>query len=332
MKNEKIVDAIGLIDDEYIKEAHEKRLIKKSFNWGLVGKLAVAAVCLCLVVTIVPNMFNSFSKNASGGDSYYIERSNNYSSGGSYEVAEDMAIPSNASYETKSNTVDLKQDKKLIVTGNLNIETMDLDELLAKLNESINKYGAYIQDSSINTSGYRRVYDAAIRIPAENYEDFLTGVKDNGNVTYYHENTKDITDTYTDLNAKLTSLKAQEDRVLEFYKEAKTLDELLAVEERLSEIRYEIDYIENQLKNYDLQVAYSTLYITVYETKEYTETSESFWTRLGNSFSNGWTNFTGNVGDFILDIVYNIWTIIILILVGFGGYKLYKHIRNKRNK
>ena len=329
MKNEKLVDAIGLIDDEYIKEAHEKRLIKKSFNWGLVGKLATAALCLCLVVAIVPNMFSSFAKS-SGGSASYVARNNNYGADGAYELSEDMA-PSQ-SYEAKSDTVDLKQNKKLIVTGNLNLETMNLDELLAKLNESINKYGAYIQDSSINTSGYRRIYEAAIRIPAENYEEFVSGVKGNGNVTYYHENTKDITDTYTDLNAKLTSLKAQEERVLEFYKEAKTIDELMAVEERLSELRYEIDYIETQIKNYDLQVAYSTLYITVSETKEYTETSVSFWTRLGNSFTNGWTNFTSNVGDFVLDVIYNIWTIIILVLVVFGAYKLYKHIRSKRNK
>ena len=220
MKNEKLVDAIGLIDDEYIKEAHEKRLIKKSFNWGLVGKLATAALCLCLVVAIVPNMFSSFAQTEDSELVYVVDfaRNNNYGADGAYELSEDMAPSQN--YEAKGDTVDLKQNKKLIVTGNLNLETMNLDELLAKLNESINKYGAYIQDSSINTSGYRRIYEAAIRIPAENYEEFVSGVKGNGNVTYYHENTKDITDTYTDLNAKLTSLKAQEERVLEFYKEA----------------------------------------------------------------------------------------------------------------
>lgn len=327
MKNEKLVDAIGLIDDEYIKEAHEKRLIKKSFNWGLVGKLAAAAVCLCLVVTIVPNVFSSFESKSGGS---YIARNGNYGGDNAYEVAENMAPSQN--YEAKSETVNLRENKKLIVTGNLNLETMNLDELLDKLNESINKYGAYVQDSSINTSGYRRIYEAAIRIPAENYEEFLSGVKGNGNVTYYHENTKDITDTYTDLNAKLTSLKAQEERVLEFYKEAKTIDELMSIEERLSNIRYEIDSIENQIKNYDLQVAYSTLYITVSETKEYTETSVSFWTRLGNSFANGWNNFTNGIGNLVLNIVYNIWTIIIIILIAFGGYKLYKHIKNKRNR
>ena len=331
MKNEKLVDAIGLIDDEYINEAHSKRKVKKGFNWGLVGKLAAAAVCLCLVVTIVPNMFSSFSGGAtSKNESSYYVKDGGVSNDG-FEISENAVA--NNSYSTGANrTVDLKQDKKLIVTGNMNLETMDLDKLLASLGESISKYGAYIQDSSINTGGYRRVYEATIRVPAENYEEFLSSVKGSGNVTYYHENTKDITDAYTDLNAKLTSLKAQEERVLEFYKEAKTIEELMAVEERLSDIRYEIDYIENQIKNYDLQVAYSTLYISVAETKEYTETSVSFWTRLGNSFVNGWNNFTSGVGEFVLDVVYNIWTILVLVLIGFGGYKLYKYIRNKRNK
>ena len=111
---------------------------------------------------------------------------------------------------------------------------------------------------------------------------------------------------------------------------AKSIEDLMSIESRLSDIRYQIDYIETQLKNYDLLVAYSTLNITITETKAYTETSENFFTRLGNSFVNGWNSFINEVGDFVIDVVYNIWVIIIVVLIIFGAYKAYKHFRNKK--
>ncbi|MBR2577995.1 MAG: DUF4349 domain-containing protein, partial [Erysipelotrichaceae bacterium] len=190
----------------------------------------------------------------------------------------------------------------------------------------------YFQDSSISTSGSYRYYNAVIRIPAESFAEFLNGVEASGNVTYYHENTKDITDTYSDISARVTSLKAEEAKVLEFYKDAESLDDLLRIESRLTDIRYEIDYLETQLKNFDLQVAYSTLTISIRETTTYTETNDSFWYRLANSFKYGWNDFVSGIEDFVLDVVYYLWNILLFAAIIFGAYKLYRYIRNRRNK
>ena len=290
-------------------------------------------MCLCLILILIPNLFNIFSND---GYEHAVQQSvsNGFSfaskSNGDYVTLDMEDYSYNEGYDVRSENIDLKQDKKLIVTGDLILETKALDDLLDNIYENISKYNGYIQDATIDAQYNRRNYKATIRVPAQNYDEFLSDVKDSGNVTYYHENTKDITDAYTDLNAKLTSLKAQEERVLEFYKQAETISELLTIEERLSDIRYEIDYIETQLKNYDLQVAYSTLYITIRETEEYTETSESYWTRFVNSFKNGWHNFVDGLGELVLNITYNIWTIIILVLIGFGGFKLTKRIIKKK--
>ena len=197
---------------------------------------------------------------------------------------------------------------------------------------SIDQYGGYVQKSVSGNRGSNRYYEAAIRIPAEHYSQFLEEIKGSGNATYYSEETKDITDSYTDIQARLSSLKAQEAKVLEFYDKAVDLDDLMSVEERLSEIRYEIEYYEAQIKNYDLQVAYSTLNLTVNETKVYTPVSTSFFSRLARSFSNGFKNFISGVEDFIIDVVYNLWTILLIILIGFVAFKVRKAIINRRNK
>ena len=40
----------------------------------------------------------------------------------------------------------------------------------------------------------------------------------------------------------------------------------------------------------------------------------------------------GGVGDFLIDVVYNIWTILLLVGLGYLGYRIYKKIRNRKNQ
>lgn len=332
MKNEKLVDAIGMIKDEYIEEAHSpKKKFTISFDLSMLTKLAAAAVCILLAVTILPNYF---SKASSGGN-------------GSYEYSASASAP-NAVYDEEAYSNNAKTDesagissslisnkteanKKLILTADLEMETQNLDDITSKLSDSIKKHNGYVQSSSIYSRGnYTREYHATIRIPANEYESFLNEIKDSGNTIRYSEHVDDVTDAYTDTQARLSSLRAQYDKVLEFYNKAETIEDLMAVETRLSELQYEIEYLEARIKNYDLLVDYSTLNITISETTVYTPTNTNFFTRLGNSFVNGFHNFADGIGDFIIDLVYNIWTILFFVVIAYIGYRVYKKIRNKR--
>ena len=350
MKSDKLVDAIGMIDDTYIEEAHSPAKKKKKFqfelNWALTGKILAGAMAVLLAITILPSLISPYKES-----SYYYEQdykgdsapaaSPSYASGGAsytYSDQESMMVADEAkeepmeaggNYEQANNN--LRQNKKLILTASMNLETQDLDTLLEKILSAVSEEGGYVQSSSTGSrNGNNRYYSATIRIPAQNYDAFLAKIKESGNTTYYSQETKDVTDSYTDIEARLTSLKAQEAKVLEFYDKAETIEDLMAVESRLSDIRYEIEYYEAQIKNYDLLVSYSTLNLTVNETKVYTPVSQNFFARLGRSFTNGFSNFVDGIGDFIIDIVYNMWTILLLIALGFGAYKLYKFLRNRK--
>ncbi|MCR4634472.1 MAG: DUF4349 domain-containing protein [Erysipelotrichaceae bacterium] len=349
MKAEKLIHAINDIDDKYIEEAHgEKKrfsLPKISFSWNTFGKLAAAACALLLVINLFPVLFHSYGRKGSSAGGSYMASDSAYpgsSYNGSYYAQEAMEAPAEAEYyvsdeEAKPSngpSVDqgnARQGKKLILTSYMTMETQNMDELLEKISSLIAKYGGYVQRSSIyNQTSDRRTYDSSIRIPAANYEAFLAELKGEGNALSYSEEVKDITDSYADIEARLSSLRAQEAKVMEFYDKAEDLQDLITVESRLSEIRYQIEAYEAQIKNYDLLVSYSTLNLTVNETKVYTPVSPSFWQRLGSSFSEGFSDFCDGIGDFIVDFVYNIWTILFLILLGFAGYRIYKWFRNRK--
>ena len=347
MKTDKLIDAIGKIDDCYIKEAHEQKERRNfSFNWPMVMKLATACCCILLAVTILPKMFSSAKNAANGGaaDSaayyynsgtasydgeYYMEdaKSEEYAYNG---YATDNETKPSDSYE--NNDPDLVEaNKKLIVTARMSAETQDLDATIGTLTSQVSAFHGYIQRSSTYTRGSSRIYEATYRIPADSYQAFLASIEDSGNILSYSEETEDITSTYTDIEARLNTLKAQEERVMELYKQAESIADLMEIEERLSDLRYRIEFYEAQIRNYDLLVAYSTLTVSVTETTVYTPTSTSFWTRLGNAFTNGWHNFTDGIGDFLIDVVYNLWTILFLVILGYAAYRIYRHFRNHKN-
>ena len=104
----------------------------------------------------------------------------------------------------------------------------------------------------------------------------------------------------------------------------------MAVESRLSDLRYQIEYLEAQIKNYDLLTAYSTLHISVRETTVYTPVNDGFFARLGKAFVNGFNNTASSLGDIVIDLVYNIWTIVILAFIGFAAWRLWKKFRNRK--
>ena len=215
----------------------------------------------------------------------------------------------------------------------MNLETKNFDDVISNINEAVNEYGGYVQSSSINTYGDNsRYYDATIRIPADKYKEFLKQIEGSGNVSSYSEKVDDITTEYNDKQARLNSLKAEESRIMEFYQKAESISELMDIEQRLSDIRYEIDYIETQIKNYDLLVAYSTLTIHVSETKTYTQTNTSFTEKLSRAFKNGFSDFVSSIEYLLIDLAYNIYSIIIIVVIVVAGIIIYKKIRNRKRK
>lgn len=340
MNKEILIDAIGNIDDAYIEEAH-KPYRRKGLHLSLfrspVLKPALACLAVILLIVIFPKNMKSASKDDYNG-AYYSSPGMSYD-GAVYEsetayTAEEAMEMMPGEFKNDSSSQILKDpNKKMILTAHLSMETQDLDETTATILQLIASYQGYVQKSSSYTRGNgSKAYEATLRIPAESYPAFLEEIKSSGNTTSYSDEIEDVTDAYTDIQSRLNSLKAQEEKVLEFYKDAATIEDLMSIESRLSDIRYEIEYYEARIKNYDLLIAYSTLYLTVYETTVYTPVNPGFFTRVRNAFTNGFLNLVNFVEDILVDVLYYFWIVLFFVLIIFIGYKIYKWIQKKRNK
>ena len=230
--------------------------------------------------------------------------------------------------------------EKIIYSGNVYIETTDFDASLAQLDRSVTQFGGFVQDSNVygRSNGDRTaVMDRSafyvVRIPAERFDEFMTQAGELGNVTSSGRNAVNVTSQYTDYEARLASLYTQEERLLEMLGKTADLDSLIALEARLAEVRYEIEYTERELRNLDQRIAYSTVTIELQEVEVYTETApvkRTFGQKISDSFCDGWEDFGESVQDFVIGVVGAAPALILLIVLAVVLFVLGRRTVKKR--
>lgn len=167
-------------------------------------------------------------------------------------------------------------DRKIVKTVDLNTETKTFDESIEWLKSYIKSFdgiidNSYIDSGNISNKNYRKNANFSVRIPATKLDSFLSKIGDKLNVTFRQENISDITEEYSDTESRLKSLKIEEESLNAMLKKAKTVEEMIKVEDKLSSVRTEIENITRRLKRYDKQVTYSTVHISISEVKDLTE-------------------------------------------------------------
>lgn len=158
--------------------------------------------------------------------------------------------------------------RKLVRTVSLDMEADDFDPFLAEVNNLIRDVGGYIEQSDI--WGEPRSASMTARIPSSRLDSFLGELEGRGNITRRSETTEDVTLQYTDLESRKKTLEVEQDRIWALLEKADSLDAVIALEQRLSEIRYSLESMESQLRLYDNQVEYSTVNLNLSEVKDFT--------------------------------------------------------------
>ncbi len=219
-----------------------------------------------------------------------------------------------------------KAARKLIRTVNLNVETTEFDNLLTGIRQFVDACGGYIEQSdlsgkSISGGSGRRYASITARVPSTQVDAFLSQMNEKSNITYRSENVQDVTLQYTDIESRKKSLTIEQERLWELLEKADSLDAVIALEERLSEIRYELERFESQLRTYDNQVDYSTVYISIDEVAVFTPTEpDSVMTRIQKGFTRNLKNVGNGFVDFFVWFVSSlptllVWTVLIVIIV-----------------
>ena len=227
----------------------------------------------------------------------------------------------NEKVEMPSNINAPLTDRKLIKTVDLNAETEDLDALLEAVTQRVTELGGYVENQRVyNGSAYssRRSRSASmtIRIPADMLEGFVDHVASHTNIVSRYVNVDDVTLAYVATESRVAALETEQARLLELMAKAETMSDLLEVEARLTDVRYELESVTTQMNVLKNQVSYGTVNLKVDEVVEYTPVEEeTFWQRI----SGGFMDSLRGIGDGIVECtVFVLANLPYLLLIGAG--------------
>ena len=214
----------------------------------------------------------------------------------------------------------LPENRKLIQTVEMEVETENLDTVLKQIDSRIAELNGYTESSNIqNGSAYSdnryRSAKITVRIPAKHLDSFINKVDDISNVVSSQKTVDDVTLSYVATESRMKALQTEESRLLELMTKTQTMDDLLTVERRLTEVRTELEQVTSALRVYDNQVTYATIHLNIEEVKEFTEVKdkENVWQRIGSGF----VKSLKNVGNFFVELfVFIIVILPYLLLIG----------------
>ena len=280
---------------------------------------------------------NGFFDGLTGSvkDDYFVEAEESYDA----EMPSMDSPMEEPSAPESTAAPDVTAGRKIIYSSSFNLETKEYDKSVLTLESLCSQYGAWFENSnSRGTAEYGNRYSYyTIRVPVENYNAFIASQSNVGVVVSSSENNRDVTEQYTDIEARLASAALREERVLKILENADRLDDVLALERELSDIRYEIESYTGSLRKYDSLVSYATVTVSLSEVAVITPTPPAtltFGERLAKGFKSGIENFIDGLEDFAVEFSYNfigiiIWIVIIVVVIIIVRNKIKKHRAKK---
>jgi hypothetical protein len=247
------------------------------------------------------------------------------------EVVFDSFIPP---YPPSAGDTAATAEPRIIKTGYLDMVVDSVSESSAKISAIATGQGGFVQDSDISEREDGTHFgNVTVRVPTDAFETAMTEIKAVASVVKTESTQgQDITEQYTDLEARLRNAQAQEKVYLEILDKAETVEEILQVQQYLQGIRYEIESYQGQLKYLTNVTTYSTISVALSEEPTVRIPTKEF--RFGS--------IVREAGRALVAIAQNvaiaaIWLIIVggglllpLALIVWGIGKLYAKVR--RNK
>lgn len=243
------------------------------------------------------------------------------------EVSEEQVKASNQS------------ERKLIKTIDIELETLEYEKTIDYIEKRVTNLGGYIESSNLDGSSIyedfgSRYGELKIRIPKEKTNDFVTGIDENTNIRRKSESTEDITLNYIDVESHKEALKVEQQRLMEILEKAETVEDIISLESRLSEVRYEIGTYESKLRTYDNLVDYSTINIFISEVQEITEAPKlTTMERITEGFAGSVKDILKGIKEFVIGFIITLPYLVVWgIVIGIIAMIIRKILKHKKKK
>jgi virulence-associated protein VapD len=230
-------------------------------------RLRGAAVGVALVAMVIV----TGCEGRGGGDSA--------GAGGSTQAAPAAGQPSSerdqAAPGKAGSTEAAAAQLRLVDLGNriVRTATVDLEVGKDRLDDTVNRAtdvvtrakGIYVGSSTSVPSGEPASGQVTFRVPVDAFEPVLRELKGLGTYRGEQSSTEDVTNQYVDLNAQLTAWRAQERVYLRLLGRAKSVADVIAVQNQLQQVQSNIERLQGQVNHLEDQSSFSTIVLQLRE-------------------------------------------------------------------
>lgn len=204
-------------------------------------------------------------------------------------------------------------DVKLIRRASLTLEAVDFDQSANQLQQLVTDCGGYFESSNLDMGSYAsrgyRYGNYTVRIPQDKYDSFLNSVGQLCHVTNRSESAEDVGLQYYNLESQIRLLEIKQERLLSLLEQAQTMEDIIQLENSLSEIQYLLEQNNSQRNRYDSLISYSTIDISLQQVERLsdgTPDQQPFGRQLSTAFRQGLLHTADSFSGLLLLIAYNI--------------------------
>jgi Domain of unknown function (DUF4349) len=152
--------------------------------------------------------------------------------------------------------------RKIVKTGDITIEVPNVATALARVRTMALQLGGYVGGSQAGTLDQSATL--TLRIPADKFDDAIARLHElDGTVLGESTQEEDVTSSLVDLQARLTNLQASESQYRLLLAKAEKIDDILAVQTRLDDVRGQIEQLQAQQKELSGLADLATLTVTL---------------------------------------------------------------------
>jgi len=241
-----------------------------------------------------------------------------------YDANEDNYV-SSSQYST---------ERQIIENVSLSLQTKAYDEFIINTEAKIKELGGYVANSSAdgdnadNTSNRYARYE--VKIPDAKSKEFIDFVSRSATIYSKSISTEDVTSKYIDIESRLSALEAEKSKLQELAAKADNLNEIIEIQKYLTDVIYEIESYQTQLKSLNEQTEYTTVYLYINEVDRITKsTDDNIWQQIWDNLCNG----VKNVWTILKKLfVFTISTIPYMLIPGVIALTIVLIIKAKRKK
>ena len=239
-------------------------------------------------------------------------------------LEENEVVTDSVNYTSESNI-----ERKLIVTVDIRINSKDVEKSYKSIENKVKEYNGYFD----NVESSKNRYYLTIRIPKDNLNNFISFIEESEKIENKNINTQDVTDTYYDTDNRIKNREVLLEKLRNYLKEAKNIDEILKIEDRINTLTYEIERMKGNLQNLQSSIDYSRVTVNI-QNQEAIKSNTNIYNKYLNLISFLKEFFSGIIFFIVGFVAVGIPIVLILALfyyICFGKIglikKLYKKIK-----